>query len=170
MARGVRRSGGAVAVEAAFVLPVLLLLVMGAIDFGLTINSQQQLVSGTRAAARHLSVGTLDSTSTCTLVGFPTGASTADRRAACTVKSRLRLPTDEARVRLVLPGTYAVGQPMRVCAQYPQESATGMYDPVINGHARSRIDVRIESLAASTLSAWQEAPHIGTDWTWCTQP
>jgi Flp pilus assembly protein TadG len=57
---GQRRSGasdrGAAAVEAALVLPLLLLLVFGIIDFGRMLNAQIKVSEAARVGARALSV------------------------------------------------------------------------------------------------------------------
>jgi Flp pilus assembly protein TadG len=52
-----RRDGGAVAVELALVLPVLLLVVFGVIDFGRMLNAQIQLTQAAREGARWAALG-----------------------------------------------------------------------------------------------------------------
>jgi Flp pilus assembly protein TadG len=52
-----RSSRGAVAVEAAIVLPFLLFLVCGLIDFGRMLNTQVQLDAAAREGARAASIG-----------------------------------------------------------------------------------------------------------------
>jgi Flp pilus assembly protein TadG len=49
---GRRRDGGAAAVETALVLPILLLLVFGIIDFGRMLNAQITLTEAAREGAR----------------------------------------------------------------------------------------------------------------------
>lgn len=58
-ARGARKSPdrGAAAVEAALVLPLLLLLVFGIIDFGRMLNAQITVTEAAREAARAASLG-----------------------------------------------------------------------------------------------------------------
>jgi Flp pilus assembly protein TadG len=55
-----RRREGAAAVEFALVLPLLLVLLLGIIDFGLYYYNNLQLTHAARDAARYLSVGNLD--------------------------------------------------------------------------------------------------------------
>lgn len=59
MGRGWRRESdrGAAAVEFALVLPLLLLLVFGIIDFGRMLNAQERLTAAARAGAQAVLVG-----------------------------------------------------------------------------------------------------------------
>ena len=52
MRLGRRRDGGAAAVETALVLPILLLIVFGIIDFGRMLNAQISLTEAAREGAR----------------------------------------------------------------------------------------------------------------------
>lgn len=52
MRRSKRRSSGAAAVEAAIVLPILILLILGIIDFSRAYNAKQTLTHATREAVR----------------------------------------------------------------------------------------------------------------------
>lgn len=52
MRLGRRRDGGAAAVETALVLPILLLIVFGIIDFGRMLNAQITLTEAAREGAR----------------------------------------------------------------------------------------------------------------------
>jgi hypothetical protein len=54
---GRRRDGGAAAVETALVLPILLLIVFGIIDFGRMLNAQISLTEAAREGARAESLG-----------------------------------------------------------------------------------------------------------------
>jgi Flp pilus assembly protein TadG len=59
-ARGARRDRGAAAVEFALVLPILLVIVFGLIQYGLYFYSAQTGSNTVNAAARQLSVGNCD--------------------------------------------------------------------------------------------------------------
>ena len=49
----VRSNGGAAAVELALILPMLMMLTVGAVDFGLVIHQKMQLAHAVRAGAQH---------------------------------------------------------------------------------------------------------------------
>lgn len=66
-----RGDAGASAVEFALVLPLLLLVVFGIIDFGRAYNAQQALNAGTREGARVLALGTGDPTTVTKAGAYP---------------------------------------------------------------------------------------------------
>ncbi len=76
----VERQKGAAAVEFALVLPLLLIILVGIIDFGLYFYNDLQLTHVARDAARYLSVGDVDEATAAinnarlvsTTVGAPT--------------------------------------------------------------------------------------------------
>jgi Flp pilus assembly protein TadG len=55
--RRAAREDGSAAVEFAIVLPLLLLVVLGVIQFGVTLTNYEQLTDGVRLAARQLAMG-----------------------------------------------------------------------------------------------------------------
>ena len=69
---------GAAAVEAAFILPVLLLLVMGIMEFGFLFNQQVSATNAAREGARNAAIHYADAT-------FPASVDTASRAAAPTL-------------------------------------------------------------------------------------
>ena len=62
---------GAAAVEFALVLPLLLLVIFGIIDFGRAYNAQQALNAGTREGARVLALQTGDPTTATKAGAYP---------------------------------------------------------------------------------------------------
>ncbi len=54
----VRSNGGAAAIELALILPMLLMMLVGAVDFGLVIHQKMQLAHAVRAGAQHALVRT----------------------------------------------------------------------------------------------------------------
>jgi Flp pilus assembly protein TadG len=70
-----RGDGGASAVEFAIILPVLLLVLLAIMRFGVVINNQIQIVAGTRASARVLSISRGNTTAySDSLVAFQNSA------------------------------------------------------------------------------------------------
>ncbi len=73
------RDRGSVAVEFALLLPVLLLIVFGTIDFGRAINAQITLTQAAREGARLASLGDSSSVVTTRTESAATGLSLGDR-------------------------------------------------------------------------------------------
>ena len=94
------RERGAVAVEMAMILPLLLLIVMGTIEFGRVLNVQVSLTQAAREGARHAAIhhddATLDVTGAA-LAAAPslTGLSVAvaDNASACTTGANVTVTT-----------------------------------------------------------------------------
>jgi Flp pilus assembly protein TadG len=92
MAKQVRRNGansdrGAAAVEFALLLPLLLLIVFGIIDFGRAINAQITITQAAREGARALSLPggatTYQSRATNAAIGLNTGSLTITEVHGC---------------------------------------------------------------------------------------
>src|SRR5438445_13173943 len=103
---------GATLVEAAFVIPILVLLIFGAIEFGNLFNNYNSVRNGVREGARQ---GVVANTSagdcnTSTDLVNATG-STNTKNLICLVKSRIGIkPYTDVRVRIYEDTTYTVGQ------------------------------------------------------------
>lgn len=80
-----QRDRGAAAVEAALVLPIILLLVFGIIDFGRMINAQIKVTEAAREGARALALddplasGDLVNNRVSTIMGNPTSVPSGDK-------------------------------------------------------------------------------------------
>jgi Flp pilus assembly protein TadG len=107
-----RDERGAVAVEFAILLPVLLLLVMGIVEFGRAYNSQISLTHAAREAVRVMA-----------LSNNPVAARTAAISAAPTLNPRLT-PGDIDIAAMCAPGNDAV-----VTIDYTLETITGIAGP-----------------------------------------
>src|SRR5690349_8554855 len=99
-----RSSGerGAAAVELALVLPVLLMLVFGIIEFGRGYNTRITLTSAAREGARAMA-----------LSHDPDEADAAARAAAA--------PLSTSQMEVVVPSTCAPGEMVTVTTRYPFE-------------------------------------------------
>jgi Flp pilus assembly protein TadG len=158
--RARRASGdrGAVIVESALVVPILLILVFGMIDFGINLSDQIAVREGVREGVRQ------------SVVDAP-GATTVNDIVALT-KSRIGI-TNGARVYVVpeATATAAVGQPgsnLSVCAYVPMRSLTGFYKPLLNGrYMWSRVTMRVEQEIDYTSAGGDAAPS-GSTWARCS--
>lgn len=173
---GVRRPDrerGAALVEAALVLPLLLLVVFGIVGFGATYSSWLGLRDGVRQAARSGAVNNFGSDATCTLTGA-TGASTAMKELLCLTKRETGLDPAQVRVKVLSAdptftgaGTFAKNDALIVCAQVPTTGISSLVSPILSGKAlRTKVAMRIES-GDLPGAAVAEDPPPGQDWAWC---
>lgn len=145
-------------------MPVLALLLFGIIDFGQLYSDYQGLRSGTRDATRNAAVTNWGSDSSCLVTGHTYGGSSSARFIPCDVKTKVGLGNN-VRVGVWVPGGWAVGATLRVCAQYAMASTTGITSTFINGKAMTaKVEFRIELAlpVGQTFTAGQE-PAI-TNW------
>lgn len=161
-ARRVRRGSGddgAVLVEAALVLPMLLLLVFGMIDFGVNLSDQIAVREGVREGVRQ---GVVDAP----------GAESVAEIVALT-KERIGLDVAGTRV-YVMPEATAdgtagkKGSNLSVCAYVPMRSLSGFYSPALDGrYMWSRVTMRVEQDLTYTTSSGSDAPPSGRNWSRC---
>ena len=173
-ARGER---GAAMVEFALILPLLILVVFGVIEFGATFNDYQAIRQGVREAAREGAVGTFGpdyATDTgCHLTGA-TGASDNLKDLMCLTKQQVGLNGSKVRVKILSgasdftsAGTFSKDDSIIVCAQYPLSTVTGLFSPFLGGkYLRAKASIRIEK-SDIIATGGEETPPSGSDWSWC---
>jgi Flp pilus assembly protein TadG len=160
-------------VEFALVVPILLLMVFGIVDYGLWFEDSIALRQGVREGARQGIVENFGATP-CTGVV----ASANIQRLICTVKSDAGTATGTTYVKVEVldenganPGTaWKQGGTLRVCAMTADTSVTGFIPLPADGLIKSRVDMRIEqddAGAATGPGGGADAPPPGADWTWC---
>lgn len=160
-----RDERGAALVEFAFVFPILFLLVAGMIDFGLTFSNLNSTRQGVREGARQAVVANFGADATCTVTGSI--SSEATKKAICLTKDRIGLKDADVRVKLEIVGAYQIGDSLRICAQYPMNSVTGVFSPLMDGRIiTSKVEMRIEKVDDELTDA-QEDPLPGESWSWC---
>jgi len=171
---GLRRRGnssdGAALVEFAIVLPLVVLLLMGIIDFGFGLANLNSMRHGTRESARRAVVADVGDDSTCTVTGVVVSGDT--QKLVCQVKDKTGLDEAKLRVKIDFDNTYAEGEALIICTQYPLESLSGMYSSMLNGKTvNTEVQMRIEKTSDGgtdlTILPAQEAAPIGGDWSWC---
>ncbi len=134
-------------VEFAIVVPLLILLLCGIIDFGLIFGGDMSLQSGVASAARAISLDNYQYSGSASCTGGPTAATAA---AVCNVVASLGplegLNTNSLSVGIcfVSPGSTpscsgasatgtSVSDDVEVCAQAPMESTTGLTSIFVSG-------------------------------------
>lgn len=162
---GLAGESGASAVEMALVAPVLVLLLAGVMDFGLVFNDLMSLRQGVGAGVRQGVVAQPGSTTSCSLSGAA-AATTDTKKLMCLTKSMVGMDPATTRTKVAFPGSKLKGGSLIVCAQTPLDSATSVFDPLLNGALKAKVQMRIEQ----NLSAYSNASETalsGADWSWC---
>ena len=151
---------GAQLVEFALVVPIFLLLIMGIVDFSVAFNDYNSVRSGVSEGTRQGVVA-----------NFADGgcSGTSSQQLACLTKNRIGLDAADTKVKIVIPDSYAVGDPLRICAMHDVDSITGMFNVILDDRvATSQIDMRIEKLDDDEpLTDYEETALSGENWSWC---
>lgn len=103
---------GQALVEFALVLPVLIMLVLGAVDFGRAFNYKNDITAMANTAARYAEVNS------CT----PCGNQSIEQYVASTA--------DSGELRSGSSGGFGIVSGVKVCFKFPDTSATGIGDSV----------------------------------------
>jgi len=128
-------------VEFALLLPVLVLILFGIVDFGNLYNNYQSVRQGARDGMRQAVVADPGAQSGCTTVNANVASGPA-LNWICYTKRRVGLSQTDTRVRLLwkapLAGApdqnaFPAGSPVMVCVQYKASSLSGLLAPFING-------------------------------------
>jgi hypothetical protein len=160
--RPVGRERGAAMVELALVLPILLLVVFGIIEFGSAYNDAIALRQGVREAGRQGAVGNFGPAFTtgapCHLTGV-TGATNNVKNLMCLTKSQIGFDTNSIRVKVLSgrsdfssAGTFAKTDSIIVCAQHALTPLTALISPFIGGkvlHAKASFRIEVSDLVAT---------------------
>ena len=123
-----RSERGAAAVEFALVVPVLLLLLLGIIEFGRAYNTQISLTHAARETARHMVIHDNGTASATTWIA----AASAGRNAAPSLKGTEMTFS-------AVPAKCAAGTTLAVTVSYPLKTVTGIAkDMTLTGQAAMR--------------------------------
>ena len=181
--RFAREERGQGLVEFALILPVVLLILVGIIEFGSVYSKIISMRQGIREAGRQGSVANWGSDPNCAskLTGV-SGASLDIQQLMCLAKDQAGVG-DGVRVRVAfadaniqnpkLDGTnYVLGSSIVVCAIYPIQSLTGLMQPFLdNRYATTKSAFRIEKLGsggAHSETGGNETAPPGKNWdSWC---
>jgi|GEM_PF-817205 len=172
-----RDERGAVLVELALIVPILIVLIMGIIDFGVMYSEQISFRGGVREASWNGSRAILGSADGCDLTFAGPAPAAATQRLMCMAKDRAELAEADLRVKVRLvdlanpavAGTGAVGQGVMVCAMRPARSTTRFFGPLLDHRVqRARLtNVIIAADPGAPLADGEEQPLAGQNWSWC---
>jgi Flp pilus assembly protein TadG len=156
---GVRRRGatrnerGAALVEFALVVPILLLLLFGIVEFGIAFNDYISVRNGSREGARAAVVNDVKNAPSCTINGgtvsppaAPTSAGDATNAIVCKTKNRIGLDESQVKVKVSVAGT-SIGDTVTVCASVPVQTLSGLLAPIMSGKVlTSNVTMRLEQV------------------------
>lgn len=152
-------------------MPVLLLFVMGTIDFGMTFNRQASIRQAAREVVRDVTLGEFGSDSSCSLAGV--GGNVASQAIMCSVKEHHRDDSETTRVKLVFPdgNDYARRDEVLLCVMQPAESLSGIFstfldDRVLTAAVNMRIEVDLDDGDVVPVDK-SETALPGADWSFC---
>ncbi len=170
---GPGRDSGASALEFALVVPVLLLLVFGILDYGIYFANTLGAESGVREASRRAAVEEFPA-GACSGVSAKSGDPDL-QKTACLAVTAASPVSGTAFARVVAPpppASWAKGQDVRVCLVVDGQSVTNFVPLPDSGRFRTRLSMRIEQdtkapsgSAEARTSAGSTTPPGG--WGWC---
>ena len=147
--------------EFALVVPLLLTLVFGIVDYGLWFNESLNVRQGVREATRAAVVQNFD---------HPGCAGSSVDRIICKTRAEIAPLTGQAYVRVVVPPAgWTRGQPLVVCGLVKVDGLTGLTPLPAGRMVRSATHMSIENVTTSaiTAGAYGDPAPQGTDWSWC---
>jgi hypothetical protein len=131
--KGEDQQRGAVAVEFAIILPLLLGMLLGVIDFGVAYTQNISLQAAAREGARQ---------------GITQGDVIAYTNSASGMLDKTKL-----QVKFAVDSSGGAPGLMVVCVRYPQSSVTGFYSGILNGFFVSKSVMRLESTVPTTTGS-----------------
>jgi len=188
-----RDERGGILVELAMVVPLLIALLLGVVDFAVVFSEKIDLRGGVREASWNGSRTIFGSRQPCPLTGFTgSGFGSADanaQRVMCMAKRRADLDPNTMRVKVVIfdldtdaqftsgdPSAYFVaGHGILVCSMRSTRSTTRFYAGLLDdGVQRARLsNVILRNNDGGTpptptpVASAEESPLPGQSWTWC---
>jgi hypothetical protein len=157
------RERGVALVEMAIVVPLLLLIVFGIIEWGILINRDIALTQGTREASRQGAVALYGG-------GVPACASGgATAELVCLAKDRIGV--NGVAVHVIAPATSAVGSQFAVCATYKTTPITGLAALFLPKYIHTETVMRLEQAPAATpLTTGGDNDPENNAWSSCAAP
>jgi len=156
---------GAAAVEFALVVPILLAVMFGIVDYGLWFGDSLNVRQGVDEAARRAVVSDFGD--------CPGAAESA--KTACVAKERIGAFGGTAYLNVSVrgpapaktAGDWSKGGQLIVCAMVKEDGLTGLTPMPKDGILRSLVHKRVEITAGSSVPTYSDTPPTGSDWAWC---
>lgn len=163
------------------VVPILVLLIMGIVDYAVLFNQKIGLRGGVREAAWNGSRGIFGAApnASCSLT-FTGVLDDNTQRIMCMVKRRSGLDQSEVRVKVRIvdldtpaaPATFTNGRGLMVCAMRKASSTTHFFSSLFtNTYQSARLTAIVISInpAVTTVAGGEETPFAtnANGWTFC---
>jgi len=158
---GARERGNAL-VEFAIVVPLMLLLVFGIIEWGVFLNRKIDLTQGVREAGRQAAVASYAGGLSSCVPGSPTA------QLVCLAHNRIGV--GGVAVHVIAPTTNAVGSQFALCATYQATPVTGLMSPFLPKYMHTETIMRLEQAPANGLTTGGDADPEGDNWSSCAAP
>jgi Flp pilus assembly protein TadG len=156
---------GAAAVEFALVVPVLLLILFGIIDYGLLFGNSLSVKQGVREAARQ---GVVTNYGSACTMSWSTAPSANMQKLGCTVVDRTGALTGTPYVKIKLPDGWTKGKSLIVCEMVKTSGLTGLTPMPSGGIVTSKVEMSIETATTGQVeSGGEQTPPSGASWSWC---
>ncbi|MGH8891915.1 MAG: TadE family protein [Actinomycetes bacterium] len=151
--------------EFALVVPILLLLLFGIIDYGLLFNNALSVKQGVREAARQ---GVVSNYGSSCSMSFSVAPSPNLQKLACTVVDRTSVVTGTPYVKIKLPDGWVKGKSLVVCEMVQSSGLTGVTPMPDGGVVTSKVEMSIEKATTGQVeSGGEQTPPAGASWSWC---
>jgi Flp pilus assembly protein TadG len=137
----------------AIVIPILLLMVFGIIEFGFLFYRQIGINQGVREAARAAVVNNYAS-SGC--------SGTPAVQIACLADNRSGISGTKSFVHVEVAGKTGVGDQITVCSDYPETSITGLMSGFLPKDLTSKVTMRLEQAIPSLADGGDSGPNFSS--------
>ena len=169
--RLVRDERGQGVVEFALILPVLLLVLVGILEFGSIYSNVISMRQGVREAGRQGSVANFGSASAPCTPPQTSPPSDNMQKLICYTKSQVGVSSGVSVYVKFENNRYTVGNALIICAAYPLQSLTGLFQPFLGGRsAKTKAAFRIEKASSASEVGGGDTDPTGSSaaWSWCT--
>ena len=162
---GGREQRGAAAIEFALVVPLLLSLLFGVVDYGLWLNDSLNVRQGIRESARYGVVKRFDR---------PGCTGTDMQKYVCKAKAEIASVVGPSYVRIVIPAAgWKRGEALLVCGMVKSSGLSGLVPLPADGLIKSTTTMSIEADdpvptgGANPGAVFGDAAPSGANWSWC---
>ena len=167
--RRAREERGASLVEAAMVLPLIIVILIGTVEFGLSLADLISVRQGTRDATRNAVVDNYGSDEVCDLTGLST-ANVETKKIVCEAKNEIDRDETRIRVMIAFPDGGQTAPPddnsLLVCTEFEHQSITGMFSFLLDDKvSNTQVTMRVEQ-DLTAVEAGSETSLSGS-WAWC---